>query len=889
MPAKKIIVPSQSKKKVTREVSQQSEVAGDLSFPIVGLGASAGGLEALEQFLAEAPKEGGMAYVIVQHLDPTREGMMPELLQRVTAMPVVQVEDRTAVRKNHVYIIPPNKDMSILHGVLHLLEPNAPRGLRLPIDFFLRSLALDQRERSIGVILSGMGSDGTLGLRAIKEKGGIVFVQEPGSAKCDGMPTSAINAGLADIVAPAGEIPAKIVAWLGRRPFRAESDEALSERSRSALEKAVILLREHAGHDFSHYKRNTLYRRIERRMGIHQIDGIEAYIRYLRENPLELDLLFKELLIGVTSFFRDHAAWERLGESALSTLLAQHTPGTPLRAWVPGCSTGEEAYSLAILLKEAIDKHRSSGHWPIQIFATDLDADAIDRARTGFYPENIVADVSADRLKRFFIKDGQGYRLRSEIREMVIFASQNLISDPPFTKLDILSCRNLLIYLDADIQRKVIPLFHYGLNPGGILFLGSAETVGEFTSLFSAIDSKLRIYKCLEPKNRHLPVEYPANFGKRMSDRTDASWNPKPVANLKSLADAFVLKKYALPSVLVNEKGDILYLSGRTGNYLEPAAGKANWNLFAMVREGLRNEVFAAFQKALRQDERISVRGLRSEGLGEGHAVDVSVERLTGAGDLQGLIIIVFQEVPLTAELKRRGRAAASSACDPQSDELKLELNEAREDARQTRESMQHTQEDLLSANEELQSTNEEVQSANEELMTSKEEMQSLNEELQTVNAELQAKVDELSRSSNDMKNLLDSTDIATLFLDDDLNVRRFTERATSIFKLIKKDLGRPITDLASRLCYPELGADVRGVLQNLLASEKAVSTADGAWFTVRIMPYRTSDNRVDGVVITFADITEAKHLEGNLRDRHADLEARVARDKSKKGKVSAS
>jgi two-component system CheB/CheR fusion protein len=890
MVKKKRVSSSSLKRQRAAEKPEPKVETVDSLFPVVGIGASAGGLAALEQFFAKAPVNAGVAYVIIQHLDPTREGMMPELLQRATAMPVMQVEDRTPVKRDHIYVIPPNKDMSILRGVLHLLEPSKPRGLRLPIDFFLRSLALDQGELSVGVILSGMGSDGTLGLRTIKEKGGIVFVQEPKTATCDSMPGSAIEAGLADIIAPAGEIPQRILSWLERKPIPARSEGVLLESSHDALEKAVILLREHAGHDFSHYKRNTLLRRIERRMGIHQIDKIKAYIRYLRENPQELDLLFKELLIGVTSFFRDQGAWTHLREIALPALLAKHAPGSPLRAWVSGCSTGEEAYSLAMVMREAADSQCSAGHCPMQIFATDLDADAVDRARTGLYSENIVADVSAERLKRFFIKEDRGYRVCAEIREMVIFATQNLISDPPFTKLDILSCRNLLIYLDPEIQRKLIPLFHYGLNPGGILFLGSAETVGEFSSLFSPIDSKLRLYECLGPKFRHNPLDFPATFGKRAPERMHATRNPKSAANLQSLADALVLRSYAPPAVLVNEKGDILYISGRTGKYLEPAAGKANWNLFVMVREGMRNELLGAFQMALRKEEPIMIQGLRPEGMGEGRAVDVALERLSGGDELQGLIMIVFQEVPVPAEVKRRGRSATSPAVESQLEIFKRELNVAQEEARLTRESMQTTQEELLSANEELQSTNEEVQSANEELMTSKEEMQSLNEELQTVNAELQTKVDELSRTSNDMKNLLDSTDIATLFLDNELNVRRFTERAMSIFKFIKSDLGRPITDLASCLCYPELPEDARGVLRTLLASEKAVTTADDAWFTVRIMPYRTYDNHIDGVVITFADITASKHLEGNLRDRHADLEARVAnKDRQRKGKVDGS
>ncbi len=450
------------------------------SIPIVGIGASAGGLEALEHFLGRVPAGSGLAFVIVQHLDPTHKGIMPELLQRATGMKVLQVKDRTRVQRNCVYVIPPNKDMSILHGVLHLLAPAAPRGLRLPIDFFLRSLAQDQQERSIGVILSGMGSDGTLGLRAIKEKAGLVLVQEPVTARFDGMPRSAIDAGLADIVAPVDELPGKIMAFLERTPLLGRSELALEDKTRSAMDKAVILLRAHTGHDFSLYKRNTLYRRIERRMGIHQIDKIAAYVRYLQENSQELDLLFKELLIGVTSFFRDPAAWEQLREQAIPALLAGQPAGQALRAWVPGCSSGEEAYSLAMVFKEALEQLKPKGGFALQIFATDLDRDAIDKARQGLFPYNVAADVSPERLSRFFAKEEHGYRVRKEIRGMVIFAPQNLIMDPPFTKLDILGCRNLLIYLGPEVQKKLIPLFHYSLNPGGILFLGSAETIGSF-------------------------------------------------------------------------------------------------------------------------------------------------------------------------------------------------------------------------------------------------------------------------------------------------------------------------------------------------------------------------------------------------------------------------
>jgi two-component system CheB/CheR fusion protein len=861
-------------------------VPDGVPLPIVGIGASAGGLEALEQFLGHVPAESGLAFVIVQHLDPTHKGIMPELLQRGTRMKVLQVKDRTKVRPNCVYVIPPNKDMSILRGVLHLLEPAAPRGLRLPIDFFLRSLAQDQQERSIGVILSGMGSDGTLGLRAIKERAGVVLVQEPATAKFDGMPRSAIDAGLADIVARVDELPGKIIAYLQRTPLIPRTELALQDKSQSALEKAVILLRAHTGHDFSLYKRNTLYRRIERRMGIHQIGKMAGYVRYLQENTQELDLLFKELLIGVTNFFRDPAAWEQLRTEAIPALLASRAPGHTLRAWVPGCSTGEEAYSLAMVFKEAAEQFKPKGNFALQIFATDLDRDAIDKARQGFFPENIAADVSPERLKRFFSKEGRGYRVRKEIREMVIFAPQNLIMDPPFTKLDLLCCRNLLIYLSPEVQKKLMPLFHYSLTPGGVLLLGSAETVGSGSDLFAPVSGKSRIFRRTESPVRADPVAFPPSFSAGPPVSPEARATSKPVASLQSLADQLVLQRYAPPAVLVNDKGDICYVSGRTGKYLEPAAGKANWNIFVMLRDSLRFELSAAFQKALRLKECVVIHGLKVGTNGGAQCVDVSIQRLDEPGPLHGLVMIVFTDVATPVAAKAVGRAARAVVRNARVTELEQELQQVRVEARTVHEEMQTSQEEFRSANEELQSTNEELQSTNEELMTSKEEMQSLNEELQTVNSELQTKVDELSRASNDMKNLLDSTDIATLFLDNDLNVRRFTPQATNIIKLIPADAGRPITDLASDLHYPELAADAREVLRKLASVEKPIGARDGRWFTVRIMPYRTLDDRIDGVVITFADITSAKTLEASLRGQHASLVKEVAEKDAKRAKA---
>lgn len=854
------------------------------SFPIVGLGASAGGLEALEQFFRHVPAKSGMAFVIVQHLDPTRKGIMPELLQRATGMKVVQVRDRTWVKPDCVYVIPPNKDLSILHGLLHLLKPGSLRGVRLPIDFFLRSLAQDQQEHSVGVILSGMGSDGTLGLRAIKEKAGVVLVQDPASAKFDSMPRSAIEAGLADIVAPAEELPAKILAYLKRTPLIARTEPALEDKTRSALEKVIILLRAHSGNDFSCYKSNTLYRRIERRMGIYQIHKVAAYVRYLQENPQELDLLFKELLIGVTNFFRDPATWEQLRQEVIPALLvANRTPGQALRAWVPGCSTGEEAYSLAMIFKEAVELAKPKGNFSLQIFATDLDREAIDRARQGFFPENIAGDVSEDRLMRFFSKDVHGYRVRKEIREMVIFAPQNLIRDPPFTKLDILSCRNLLIYLTAEVQEKLMPLFHYSLNPGGILFLGSAETIRDHTELFALLHGKSRLFRRTESALRMERIAFPSSFNAGPAIASEAGPVIKPPASLQSLADQLVLQHYAPPAVLTNDQGDICYVSGRTGKYLEPAAGKANWNIFAMAREGLRYELGDAFQRALRKKERVTLNGLPVVTNGGMQCVDVTVQQLNEPGPLLGLVMIVFTDVVAPVTVKPSGRAPKPPARNPRLAELEQQLLHVRSEARATHGEMQTSQEELRSANEELQSTNEELQSTNEELMTSKEEMQSMNEELQTVNVELQAKADEHALASNDMKNLLDSTDIATLFLDKDLNVRRFTPQATKIIKLIPADVGRPITDIVSDLKDPTLADDVREVLRTLASMEKPVAARNGRWFTVRIMPYRTMDDRIDGVVITFMNITVAKTLEAKLRGDYASLKHDLAEQPAKR------
>ena len=842
-------------------------------FPIVGIGASAGGLEALELFLRNVPQGSGMAFVIVQHLDPTHNGIMAELLQRTTPMTVAQVKDRTRVEPDCVYVIPPNKDMSVLHGVLHLLDPVTPRGLRLPIDFFLRSLAEDSGARSIAVILSGMGMDGTVGLQAVKEKGGVVFVQDPASAKFDGMPRSAIDSGLADVVAPVEALPGRIITYRQHVAVISESGLTRDDKGQSAFEKIAILLRAQTGHDFSLYKKNTVYRRIERRMALHQIDGIDNYVRFLQENPQELDLLFKELLIGVTSFFRDPAEWEAMKARVIPALLESRAPSQALRVWIPACATGEEAYSLAIVFREALEQLKPARNHTLQIFATDLAPDAIEQARAAVFPAAICADVSQERLSRFFVQVERGYQVAGSVRKSVIFAPQNVIMDPPFTKLDIVICRNLLIYLTPELQKKLLPIFHYGLNSGGFLFLGNSETIGECTGLFTPLSDKSRIYRRLESNLQAEPIEFPLSSAPA---RTRVPLSEKPPASLQSEAEQLLLQRYSPAAVLVNDKGDIVFISGRTGSYLEPAAGKANWNLFAMAREGLCYKLTTAFRQALTQGDAVTCRNVEVGTNGGRQTLDLTVQRINEPETLRGLVMVVFTAVDTPPETGGPAKAKDRSSGNVRVAALEQELNHSLQDLQTTREEMQTFQEEARSANEELQSTNEELQSTNEELTTSKEEMQSMNEELQTLNAELQSKVDNLSRLNNDMKNLLDNTEIAALFLDAGMHVRLFTAGANLVFRLIPSDKDRLITDIVSDLTYPELADHAREVIRTLVAHEQLVSTSDGRWFTVRIMPYRTLDNVIDGVAITFMDITAAKTLEKKLRTTQADMEKQI-------------
>lgn len=851
------------------ETSETAVEAGG-AVSVIGIGASAGGLDPICDFLAAVPAPCGLSFVVVQHLDPNQKGMLPELLQRVTWMAVHEAADGMRVEPDCVYVIPPNKDLSFSKGALVLLAPFELRGHRLPIDFFFRALAAECGPRAAGVVLSGMGSDGTAGLRAIQQRGGMTLAQQPDSARFDPMPQSAIAAGVADIVALPADMPQQIIARRVRRVLAPVRHEHGISR-RTALHELLQLLQSRTGHNFTDYKMNTVLRRIERRMVLHQLSAMEDYVDFLRRNQHEIGLLFKELLIGVTSFFRDQKVWEHLKGSVLPQLLEAHPDGAAFKAWVPACSTGEEAYSLAMVFSEVAEAVNPKSKYSLQIFATDLDPDAIDRARLGYFPRSVEADIESTRLQRFFMAEENGYRARKELRNMIIFAQQNIISDPPFTKLDILSCRNLLIYFNQKLQEQLIPLFHYALKPGGLLLMGSADTPGRYTELFAPLANGARIFLRQDAATQRLINYFPTKAALAVTPTLSEARTVSMSGNLQSVVEQILLKKYSPAAVLLSADGDILYIHGRTGAFLEPAAGKANWNIHAMARDSVRYELADLLKRAAQGGGPVSARGLLSKDVnGPPLGLDLSAEALGEGEHMSGMILLTFASAPLPPAPRRGGSP------NPRLAELEQQLAHARLEIQSVRDEMQTSREELKSANEELQSINEELQSTNEELTTSKEEMQSLNEELHTVNAELQSKVDDLSLVNSDMKNLLNSTDIATIFLDNSLNIRRFTNEATQIYKLIPGDGHRPLSNIVTDLVDAGLERDAREVLRTLVFCERQVPTRDGRWFTVRIMPYRTVDNVIDGVVVTFINITGSKQLESQLRTLSGEAAART-------------
>ena len=863
-------------------------------FPIVGIGASAGGLAAFEAFFSGMPEDvdPDMAFVLVQHLAPNHKSLLSDLVRRHTRMQVFEVEDGMVVQPNCVYVIPPNRDMAFLNGTLQLLEPSAPRGQRLPIDFFFGSLANDQGRRAIGVVLSGTGSDGTQGVRAIKGEGGMVMAQTPESTEFDGMPRSAIATGMVDYQLPLAEMPARLIAYAKHAFGRIRLPEAMdTPQTEGVLKKVFVLLRAQTGHDFSQYKPSTINRRIERRMAVHQIDVLERYVRYLQQTPVEVEALFRDLLIGVTNFFRDPEAFGVLEEHIIPKLFEDRPAGSAIRVWCTGCSTGEEAYSIAMLLHERMDALKQ--HFPVQLFATDIDSRAIATARSGLYPASIAADISAERLARFFTaeSDGSAYRVNKGLRDMLVFSEHDLIKDPPFSRLDLITCRNLLIYLNATLQQKVIPLFHYALRSGGVLFLGTSEGVGEFSESFTVVDRKAKLF--LRRDNVHRRASGVLTHA--LSTLTDLDPAPPrassprktPPAKLpmRELTEQALLRQLAPASALVNDQGDIHYLHGRTGMYLEPAPGETGIsNIFKMAREGLRRDLAKALHSAAAGREVVRCLGLRVKTNGHFTAVNLTVcpvpvgpaapaPAKSSAGLAAQarpcLYLVILEDVsdgePLpqaSGKTHAEGMAAtpvADADADQRISELLNELRAKDEYLQSTLEELESSNEELKSSNEEMQSVNEELQSTNEEMETSKEELQSVNEELNTVNVELQTKIADLSRVNNDMNNLLAGTGVGTVFVDHQLRILRFTPAASAIINLIQSDVGRPVNHIVSNIIgYESLAADVRTVLESLVPKAVEVHTSNGKWHTMRILPYRTLDNVIEGAVISFIEITDA-------------------------------
>ena len=856
------------------------------AFPIVGIGASAGGLSSFEAFFTGMPLETdpNMAFVIVQHLDPNHKSLLTELIRRYTRMHVFEVKDGMEVQPNCTYIIPPNKEMTIFTGKLQLLEPSASSGKRMSIDFFFKSLALDQHDKAIGIVLSGTGSDGTLGLRAIKSEGGMVMVQSPASAEYDGMPLSAIDTGLVDYILPPAEMPAQLIAYLMHTSDTHLPDVAPSTTYENALNKIFILLRTDTGHDFSQYKLTTVNRRIGRRMAIHQIKTIHEYVKYMQQDPEEAKALFRDLLIGVTNFFRDKEAFEFLAEQVIPRIFARKEAGEAIRVWSPGCATGEEAYSLAILFAEYQAAQNLS--YKVQIFATDIDNQALETARSGIYPVSIANDVSPERLESYFKlePDGSAYRIQTNIRDMLIFSEQDVIKDPPFSRLDMISCRNLLIYMSGELQNKLIPIFQYALNPGGFLFLGTSETIGDFGDFFVVVDRKFKLYQCKE-NIQCVPSPFLGNFALPMI-AMDSAHSRVPIKmsrprniSLRELTEQALCRHFIPAAALVNCHGDILYIHGRTGMYLEPAEGEVGVaNILKMAREGLRYDLAKALKKVVETRDIVRCLGLRVKTNGDFTTVDLTLLPVINESTTSLYLLVMEAVQPVdheqaqqtvgmyTGSEAERPRTSTMLSSGMDTDEriivLKREL-QAKE------EFLQAANEELQSSNEEMQSMNEELQSTNEELETSKEELQSVNEELFTVNAELQAKVADLSQANNDMNNLLAGSGIGTLFVDMHMIISNFTPDTTKVINLIPTDIGRPVGHIASNLInYDNLLADTQSVLDSLIPREVEVQTKTGTWYLMHIRPYRTLNNVIEGAVITFVDITKRKLMEAELYEK---------------------
>ena len=849
----------------------QAEGPSQRAVPVVGIGASAGGLGALEKMLPAIQSDSGLAFVVVQHLNPDFESALPALLGRLAPIPVALIKDEAVVEANRIYVIPPNASLTLVDGHLRLSVPTEQRGLRTPIDGFFLSLAEVRGERGAGVVLSGAGSDGTLGLRAIKEHGGLTIAQE--GAEYDGMMRSAVRSGMVDFVLPLEQIPAKLTDYFHHLDDRGHAETtAVTDH----LAQICAMLRVRTGHDFSGYKDKTIARRVQRRMQVLQVGTVPEFIERLRQEPTEIDALLQDMLIGVTNFFRDPQAFSALEKEVIARLFDGKGPDDTVRVWVPGCSTGEEAYSIAILLREHMS--RANGAPRLQIFASDIDEEALQAARIGRFPAAIAKDIPPERLERYFVREDGTYRIVSDLREICLFSAHNLLRDAPFSKLDLISCRNLLIYLSPDLQNRLIPLFHYALNEGGYLFLGGSENLTRHSRLFSTVDKPHRIFRRRAQIERRLP-EFPLTSPESLRRASPVPRGTPGQESLQAVAERELLDRYAPAYVIINAEGDVLHGSARTGKYLELSPGVPKIDIYSMARQGLRPDLRAGVHKAAATGQAVMQKNVMVGTNGGRLTIDLVIHPLRTGPAHDPLYMVVFQDVGgIRSMLDAEAPAPEEDAESASLRQMELELRAAKERLQTTTEELESANEELKSGNEELSSMNEELQSANEELETSKEELQSINEELQTVNAELNARVEELSRANSDIANLLESTQIATVFIDRQFNIKSFTPAAKDLFRLIESDTGRPIGHVRARFQADSVQDDADRVLRTLGTIERQIESSDtGQRYIMRMMPYRTVDNVIAGVVLTFIDVTRISAAETRIDDLTRDLRDRIS------------
>jgi len=853
---------------------------------IAAIGASAGGFDAIRTFFDTMPVDSGIGFVVIQHLHPTQKSLAAELFGKRTKMPVVEARNGMRVEPNHVYTVPPNTYPSIHQGMLRLVAPTQTHGPRLPIDHFFASLGEDQQQRAIGIVLSGSGSDGALGVKSIAANGGIVLAQEPATAQFDGMPQSAIASGMVNYVLPVANMPEVLVGY-ARHPYVASAarPERVAESEEAVLESVLGLIRARHGYSFSGYKQSTLLRRIQRRMGLRSIEHWNEYIAVLRKNPGEIGALFKDLLIGVTEFFRDAKAWDLLETEVIAPLVAAKPPGAAIRVWVPGCATGEEAYALAMLLLEQLKQ--AGKRCPVQVFATDANEDTLQIGRNGIYPSGVATRIAPERLRRFFVEgsDNHHYQVGRELRESVVFGVQNLVSDPPFSRIDLVSCRNLLIYLEPEIQKKIIDLFHFALRPGGYMFLGSAETIGERGDLFKPLSKKWRIYqRSGTAGNRPLPMALRLDAPRVGGTSTPVRRAVPHNLQLANRAQQLILDRFAPAAVLVNSRNEIIYFCGPVEDYLLRPRGAPTQDLLLQARDGLRSGLRGALREAAAREATVTVDRARVKRSGSVASVRLTVAPAGNDADDARLLLVVFQD---EARGKRTGPAESGDSKLVR--QLEDELRATKDDLQGSIERAETSNEELKVSNEEVVSINEELQSINEELESSKEELQSLNEELSTVNQQLQSKVVELEIANADLKNLLASSEIATICLDREFRIRWFTPAMKRVFNVIDSDIGRPISDFAAALSGGALLDHAATVLEKLSPIQRELQLDDGRWYLRRVVPYRGEEDRINGVVVTFVDITDVRHsaetavaaqrkanesLEQKVRERTVQLRA---------------